>query len=49
MDAGPSEAIYPKTIHKDVSERRVSEYMKRWGLSCQRLVKRARKQDPKRV
>ena len=26
-----------------------SDYMRRWGLSCQRPVKRARKQDAKRV
>lgn len=38
-----------KYYGKDVSERRVSEYMKRWGLSCQRPVKRARKQDSKRI
>ena len=38
-----------KRCHKDVSERRVSGYMKRWGLTCQHLAKRARKQDPKRV
>lgn len=38
-----------KHYGKDVSERRLSEYMKRWGLSCQRPAKRARKQDPKRI
>ncbi|WP_300776821.1 winged helix-turn-helix domain-containing protein [Acutalibacter intestini] len=38
-----------KQYHKDVSERRLSEYMKRWGLSCQRPAKRARKQDPTRI
>ena len=38
-----------KRYGKDVSERRVSDYMKRWGLSCQRPVKRARKQDSKRI
>ncbi|MDE6454333.1 MAG: winged helix-turn-helix domain-containing protein, partial [Dysosmobacter sp.] len=24
----------------------VSDYMRRWGLTCQRPIKRARKQDP---
>ncbi len=38
-----------KEYHKKVSERGLSNYMRRWGLSCQRPVKRARKQDPKRV
>lgn len=38
-----------KMYHKKVSERGLSTYMKRWGLSCQRPAKRARKQDPKRV
>ncbi len=38
-----------KQYHKKVSERGLSNYMRRWGLSCQRPVKRARKQDPKRV
>ena len=38
-----------KQYNKNLDERRVSEYMKRWGLSCQRPAKRARKQDPKRV
>ncbi len=38
-----------KEYHKKVSERGLSNYMRRWGLSCQRPVKRAQKQDPKRV
>lgn len=38
-----------KEYHKEVSERGLSDYMRRWGLSCQRPVKRARKQDPKRI
>ncbi len=38
-----------KEYYKKVSERGLSNYMRRWGLSCQRPVKRARKQDPKRV
>ena len=35
-----------KRFHKSVSERTLSDYMKRWGLSCQRPAKRARKQNP---
>lgn len=38
-----------KQYNKNVSERRISEYMKRWGLSCQRPAKRARRQNPKGV
>jgi len=38
-----------KQYHKKVSERSMSTYMRRWGLSCQRPVKRAWKQNPKRV
>jgi len=38
-----------KHYGKDVSGRRVSDYMKRWGLSCQRPAKRARRQNPKGV
>ena len=34
---------------KKMSDRCACDYMRRWGLSCQRPVKRARKQDPSRV
>ncbi|WP_302619680.1 winged helix-turn-helix domain-containing protein [uncultured Oscillibacter sp.] len=27
-------------------KRTLSDYMKRWGMSCQRPAKRARKQNP---
>ena len=37
-----------KRYHKEVSERRLSDYMKRWGMSCQRPAKRARKQNSSR-
>ena len=30
-------------------EQSVSDYMRRWGLTCQRPVKRARKQAPSRI
>lgn len=35
--------------HKEVSKRGLSDYMRRWGLSCQRPVKRARRQNSKRI
>ena len=34
---------------KSMTPESVSNYMKRWGLTCQRPAKRARKQDPERV
>ena len=34
---------------KKMSDGSVSDYMRRWGLTCQRLIKRARKQDPSRI
>ena len=36
-----------KEYGKTISDGCASDYMRRWGLSCQRPVKRARKQDPK--
>ena len=38
-----------KKYRKKMSDRCACDYMRRWGLSCQRPVKRARKQDPSRV
>ena len=38
-----------KTYGKKLSDGSASDYMRRWGLSCQRPVKRARKQDAVRV
>ena len=38
-----------KTYGKKISDGCASDYMRRWGLSSQRPVKRARKQDPKRL
>ena len=35
-----------KRFRKSVNERTLSNYMKRWGMSCQRPAKRARKQNP---
>jgi len=36
-----------KQYQKTVNGRALSDYIKRWGMSCQRPAKRARKQDPK--
>ena len=36
-------------LRKSVHERTLSDYMKRWGMSCQRPVKRAQKQNPKGI
>lgn len=41
--------VVRKRYKKRISDGCVSDYMRRWGLTCQRPVKRARKQDPKRV
>lgn len=38
-----------KTYGKKMSDGCASDYMRRWGLTSQRPVKRARKQDPTRV
>jgi len=34
-----------KQFHKAINERTLSDCMKRWGMSCQRPAKRARKQN----
>ena len=36
-------------FHKAIKERTLSDYMKRWGMSCQRPAKRARKQNPEGI
>ena len=38
-----------KTYRKRTTDGCASDYMRRWGLSCQRPVKRARKQNPTRI
>ncbi len=38
-----------KRYKKRISDGCASDYMRRWNLTCQRPVKRARKQNPKRV
>ena len=43
---GRTRQYIQKKFHKVVNERTLSDYMKRWGMSCQRPAKRARKQNP---
>ena len=43
---GRTRQYIQKRFHKSVSERTLSDYMRRWSMSCQRPVKRARKQNP---
>ena len=38
-----------KRFRKAVNERTLSDYMLRWGMSCQRPAKRARKQNPEGI
>lgn len=38
-----------KKYRKKISDGSVSDYMRRWDLTCQRPVKRARKQDSSRI
>ena len=46
---GRARQYIQKRFGKTVSERTLSNYMKRWGMSCQRPVKRARKQNPEGI
>jgi len=46
---GRTRQYIQERYHKEVSERRLSDYMKRWGMSCQRPAKRARKQNSSRI
>ena len=43
---GRTRQYIQKQFHKSVNERTLSDYMRRWGMSCQRPAKRARKQNP---
>ena len=38
-----------KRFEKSVNERTLSDYMRRWGMSCQRPAKHARKQNPEGI
>ncbi len=46
---GRTREYIKKRFHKQVKERSLSDYMKRWGMTCQRPAKRARKQEPTRI
>ena len=46
---GRTREYIEKEFQKRVKERTLSDYMKRWGMSCQRPAKRARKQNPKGI
>ena len=43
---GRTRQYIQKRWGKTVNERTLSDYMRRWGMSCQRPAKRARKQNP---
>ena len=46
---GRTREYIKKEFRKSIHERTLSDYMKRWGMSCQRPAKRARKQNPKGI
>ena len=46
---GRTREYIQKEFHKTINERTLSDYMKRWGMSCQRPVKRARRQNPQDI
>ena len=43
---GRTRQYIQKRFGKAIRERTLSDYMKRWGMSCQRPAKRARNQNP---
>ena len=46
---GRTREYIEKQFKKTINERTLSDYMKRWGMSCQRPAKRARKQNSKGI
>jgi len=46
---GRTRQFIKQRFKKKISDQSVSDYMRRWGMTCQRPVKRARKQDPSRI
>ena len=46
---GRTRQYIQKQFHKPINERTLSDYMRRWGMSCQRPAKRARKQNSKGI
>ena len=46
---GRTREYIEKEYQKAINERTLWDYMKRWGMSCQRPAKRARKQNPQGI
>ena len=46
---GRTQEYIEKQYRKTINKRTLSDYMKRWGMSCQRPAKRARKQNSKGI
>ena len=46
---GRTREYIQKEFQKTINERTLSNYMKRWGMSCQRPVKRVRRQNPQGI
>ena len=46
---GRTREYIEKQFQKTINERTLSDYMKRWGMSCQRPAKRAGKQNPEGI
>ena len=46
---GRTREYIEKRFEKSINERTLSDYMRRWGMSCQRPAKRARKQNPEGI
>ena len=46
---GRTREYIQKELRKSIHERTLSDYRKRWGMSCQRPAKRTRKQNPKGI
>lgn len=49
VDTEESVRIRLEKVSEKISDGSVSDYMRRWGLTCQRPIKCARKQDPSRI
>ena len=46
---GRTREYIQRRFRKAINERTLSDYMRRWGMSCQCPAKRARKQNPKGI
>ena len=49
VDVEENVRIRLEKLSKKISDGSVSDYMRRWGLTCQRPIKRTRKQDLSRI